>query len=313
VNGERPFPLICLLGATGTGKSGIALHLAGLFPVGVVNTDSRQIYADFPLITAQPGRAEREICPHLLYGFLPTREKLGAGAYARLAEACIRAECAAGRVPVLVGGTGLYFRALLQGIAPIPEIPAELGARFAERCRKEGGVALHALLARLDPDYARKIHPHDRQRLCRALAVIEHTGRTVSWWHARPLPRKPFRALKIGVALPLPELERRLERRIDAMLAEGAVEEARAALERCSDPEAPGWSGIGCAELFRRLSGELSPEQCRALWRNNTRAYAKRQNTWFRADREIRFFRPEERDEIAACVAAFLFSAGFKE
>jgi tRNA dimethylallyltransferase len=282
------------------------LFLAGIFPVGIINADSRQVYADFPLITAQPGHAEREACPHRLYGFLPTSEKLGAGAYARQAEACVRGERAAGRLPVLVGGTGLYFRALLEGIAPIPEIPAEISTHMEERCRSEGSLALHALLAGRDPDYARKIHPHDRQRICRALAVVEHTGRTVSWWHARPLPRKPFRTLKIGVTLPMPELETRLERRIDAMLAEGAPVEARAAFERCPDPTAPGWSGIGCAELYRMLSGELSPEQCRALWRKNTRAYAKRQNTWFRADREIRFFRPEERDGIAECVAAFL-------
>jgi tRNA dimethylallyltransferase len=306
---ERPFPLLCVLGATGTGKSGVALFLADNFPVGVINADSRQVYADFPLITAQPGRAEREVCPHRLYGFLPTSEKLGAGAYARQAEACVREERAAGRLPVPVGGTGLYFRALLEGIAPIPEIPPEISSRLEDRCLNEGSPALHALLADRDPDYARKIHPRDRQRICRALAVLEHTGRTVSWWHARPLPRKPFRVLKIGVTLPMPELEMRLERRIDAMLAEGAVEEARAALERCPDPTAPGWSGIGCAELFRLLSGELSPEQCRVLWRKNTRAYAKRQNTWFRADREIIFFRPDERDRIAACVAAFLRGA----
>jgi tRNA dimethylallyltransferase len=306
VNGERPFPLLCITGATGTGKSGVALFLAGVFPIGVINADSRQVYADFPLITAQPGHAERGICPHRLYGFLPTAEKLGAGAYARRAVTCVREERAAGRLPALVGGTGLYFRALLEGIAPIPEIPAELSSRMEERCRSEGSPALHALLAGRDPDYARKIHPNDRQRICRALAVLEHTGRKVSWWHARPLPPRPFRTLKIGVALPMPELEERLERRIDAMLAGGALREARAAFARCPDPLAPGWSGIGCAELFRLLAGELTPEQCRALWRKNTRAYAKRQNTWFRADREIKFFRPEELDGIAECVAAFL-------
>jgi tRNA dimethylallyltransferase len=306
VSEERLFPLICISGATGTGKNDIALALAGMFPASVVNADSRQVYADFPLITAQPGRAERGICPHLLYGFLSTEEKLGAGAYARRAAEHIRGEYAAGRQPILVGGTGLYFRALLEGIAPIPEIPAELSARIAERCRSEGSAGLHVLLERLDPDYARKIHPHDRQRICRALEVVEYTGEPFSRWHGMPLPRGPFRALKTGIALPLPELEKRLERRIDAMLEQGAVEEARSALRRCPDPKAPGWSGIGCAELFRLLSGELTPEQCRALWIKNTRAYARRQNTWFKADREIRFFRPEEVDRIAEYVAGFL-------
>ncbi len=290
----RPILLPCIFGPTGAGKTAAALALADVLPVSVINADSRQVYRDFPLITAQPTAEERAVCPHLLYGYLPSEKKLGAGEWARAAAAAVEREHAGGRVPLLVGGTGLYARALLAGIAPIPEIPAEVSARWQTRLAAEGCPALHAELAAVDPAYAAKIHPNDRQRVARALEVAEATGKPLSWWHARPLPRRKHLALKAGVALPLAELEPLLLRRIDAMLAAGALEEARAAMVRCPDPAAPGWSGIGCAELHRHLSGGLTLEECRALWLKNTRAYAKRQLTWFRADGEMTWFRPEE-------------------
>ena len=294
--------LVCIAGPTGAGKSAVALALAETLPVSVINADSRQTYRDFPLITAQPSSDERARCPHLLYGFLPTNEKLGAGEYARRAGQAVREEYGKGRLPVLVGGTGLYFRALLGGIAAIPPIPDDISVLWQERCKERGSAALHALLMQKDPEYAASIHPNDRQRVTRALEVIDATGRAFSWWHKRPLPETPYRTCKIGISLPMAELEPLLARRIDDMLRLGALEEARRALERCPDPACPGWSGIGCAEIFRHLSGECSRDECRALWLKNTRAYAKRQNTWFRADKSISWFRPEETQKVADVV-----------
>ena len=290
--------LVCLSGPTGAGKTAAALALAKVLPVSVINADSRQIYRDFPIITAQPSAEERAHCPHLLYGFLPTEEKLGAGEYARLAAAAIREESEKGRLPVLVGGTGLYFKALLEGIAPIPDIPPEVAAHWQTRCEMVGGPALHALLVERDPAYAAKIHPHDRQRITRALGVWQATGKSFSWWHARPLTSAPYTACKIGLELPMAELEILLKKRIELMLQAGALEEAKAALLRCPDPGAPGWSGIGCNEAYAYLNGAISLAECRALWFKNTRAYAKRQNTWFRADKNIRRFAPHEIEEI---------------
>ncbi|MDR2799665.1 MAG: tRNA (adenosine(37)-N6)-dimethylallyltransferase MiaA, partial [Desulfovibrio sp.] len=286
------------LGPTGCGKSAAALALARMLPLSLVNADSRQVYRDFPIITAQPTAAEKDVCPHLLYGFLPTEKKLGAGEYSRLARAAVAREEAGGRLPAVVGGTGLYFRSLIEGLAPIPEIPEEISRRLRERCHLEGSEAFHARLAEIDPRYAAKIHPKDRQRVCRALEVFEATGRTFSWWHAKPRRPEPYRVLKIGLSLPMPELERRLALRIDKMLEKGALEEAEAALKLCPDQKAPGWSGIGCAEIFLFLRGALNLAECRALWLKNSRAYAKRQITWFKADREIVLFRPEETDKI---------------
>jgi tRNA dimethylallyltransferase len=295
--------LPCILGPTGSGKTAAALALAARQPVTVINADSRQVYADFPIITAQPSPEEQAVCPHALYGFLPTAQKLGAGAFSRLAATAIAEAHDQGRLPVLVGGTGLYFKALLDGLAAIPDVPKAVDAAWQARCKAEGSPSLHALLAEKDPDYAGKIHPNDRQRITRALAVLEHTGKAFSWWHSRPMPPSPYRPLKIGFGLHLLAGENRLGERIEAMLAAGAVAEARRARDICPDKAAPGWSGIGCAELLAHIEGRLSLAQCRELWLKNTRAYAKRQLTWFRADTSIRWFDPDKLEEMAAYVA----------
>lgn len=278
-----PTPVFCLAGPTGCGKTEAALALADALDGEIVNADSRQVYADFPLITAQPTPEEMARHPHHLYGFLPSGARLGAGAWADMAADRAGEIAARGRTPILVGGTGLYFRALLRGVAEIPPIPAEIAAGLAERLRHEGPQALHAELSGIDPDYAARIHPNDRQRVARALEVWRATGRTFTWWHVHAMP-EPRCAGPLAFFNPrLDDLAPRLARRIRLMLDAGAEEEARAALGRCGDLDAPGWSGIGCAELGLFLTGCCSLEECVDLWTRSTRAYAKRQLTWFRA------------------------------
>nr|GBO96178.1 tRNA dimethylallyltransferase [Nitratidesulfovibrio sp. HK-II] len=306
-----PIRVICLVGPTGAGKTAAALHLARTFGGGVVNADSRQVYRDFPIITAQPSPEERAVCPHLLYGFLPSTEKISAGVWTDRATAAIdelrqNTSRPNGLLPLLVGGTGLYLKTLLDGIADIPRVDPAIGARLERECDALGAPALHARLAVIDPEYAARIHPNDRQRAVRALEVHEGTGHTLSWWHARPVPPPRFAALRMGMDMSLEELTPRLDRRIDLMLAAGALDEARAARAVCDDPAAPGWSGIGCAELYRHLTGELPCAEARLLWLRNTRAYAKRQLTWFRADRRIHWIRPDDLDAMTALAAAFL-------
>lgn len=298
----NPRDVVLLLGPTGAGKTGLSLELAAGFNGAVVNIDSRQVYAHFPIITAQPSAGEREQCPHLLYGHLDCREKITAGAFVRQCHEAITTMGDEGRLPLLVGGTGLYARALLHGLAPIPEVPREIADALGQELETRGLAFLRQRLESVDSVYAAKIHPHDTQRTLRALEVQAATGKPLSWWHERPHEQGGrYRALKLGVAVELAELEPLLARRIEMMLRAGALEEARAAWEACPDPEAPAWSGIGCAELLAHVRGELELEDAKKLWLRNTRAYAKRQMTWFRKDKEILWLPPNREGRARAC------------
>jgi len=303
--------LLCLVGPTGSGKTAAALYLASALeraglPVTVINADSRQVYRDFPIITAQPSEEEKAVCPHMLYGGLDSTQKISAGQWAEQAEAAIRETLAKGRLPMLVGGTGFYLRALLDGITDIPAPDPEVSRRLTEECRTLGAPVLHERLKEIDPAYAAKIHPNDSQRNVRALEVWESTGRTFTWWHEQPQPPAPYEVLRVGIGLPLNELTPYLERRIQVMLDMGAMSEAKRALRLCPDIEAPAWTGIGCAETAAFLHGQLSLEECLERWTHNTRAYAKRQWTWFKADKRILWHRPGEHRTIEKEVCEFL-------
>ena len=306
--------IICLTGPTGSGKTGAALYLAAKLqekglPATIINADSRQLYAAFPIITAQPTECEQAKSPHLLYGYLNIQEKSTAWQWAEFARAKIESLTANGILPILVGGTGMYLKALLDGFAPIPQPDPNISQTLLAECGQNGPQPLHARLTKIDPDYAGRIHPNDRQRVIRALEVWQSTGKTFTWWHAQTTPPHPRQALRLGMGLPLPELEPFLKRRIDIMLDMGALAEANAALKACPDLKAPGWSGIGCLELGQYLAGQISWESCKERWLHNTRAYAKRQWTWFRADSRIQWFRPGQEDAMLAVLCSFLRAA----
>lgn len=297
---------VCILGPTGSGKTDAALGLARAMPVTVINYDSRQIYADFPIVTAQPEPHEREQCPHALYGIWPTAEAMTAAKFAELARAEIAAAHEAGRVAVLVGGTGLYVRALEQGLADIPPIAPEVRQWVLERMAREGSAVLHADLLKADPVSAARLHPHDTQRIARALEVYLGTGRTLTEWFAEQKRGGTGVSLcKVGVSTTLGELEPRLWKRIRAMLERGAVEEVRQAYARTPDREAPGFTGIGCAELLAHILGEMDLEAACELWGRNTRAYAKRQLTWFAKEQGVRWIRAEGFDRLPGLIRAW--------
>ncbi|BDQ32518.1 tRNA (adenosine(37)-N6)-dimethylallyltransferase MiaA [Pseudodesulfovibrio portus] len=300
-------PIVCLLGPTGTGKTGAAIAISRRMPASVINFDSRQVYKDFPIITAQPDAEERAACPHHLYGFLPTGEKMTAARFVELAMEKIEEVRDRGRLPILVGGTGMYLRSLLSGIASIPEIPEDVRAGVLARIRAEGPQRLHAELEKVDPEYAARIHPNDTQRNARAAEVYAATGRTMTWWHTESEHSPaPYDALKVGMKIGLDELEPHLARRISAMLEQGAMDEAVAAYEKCPDPEAPGWTGIGCAELLAFLRDEMSLDAARGRWIKNTRAYAKRQLTWFNKETDIHWFAPGDNGPVCDLVEKWL-------
>ncbi len=306
MNAQSRILVLVLAGATGTGKSAAALAAAEAFGGAVINADSRQAYADFPIITAQPSRAEQAAIPHRLYGFLPCAEKLSAGKYAELAAAAIRETHDAGLVPIVTGGTGLYLNTLLGGIAAIPPVPEAVSRAWQERCKNEGPQVLHALLRERDPLSAARLHPNDSQRITRALEVLEATGKPLGYWHELPVTPGPFNALRVCLEMGLEELTPRLKSRIEAMIENGAEEEAREALARCPDPVAPGWSGIGCAELHAYLSGRMDFATCKAQWLQHTRDYAKRQITWFKRDTKMLRLRPGDAHSLLAACAKHL-------
>jgi tRNA dimethylallyltransferase len=296
--------IVCILGPTGAGKTAVSLGLAERFSAQVVNFDSRQVYRDFPIITAQPDERDKAVCPHHLYGMLETTEAVSAASFVDMAKNVI--EKVKPELPLLVGGTGLYLQALTSGLAPIPDIPEEVRDNIRRRLETEGSPALFKELESIDPEYAAKTHPNNRQRNARALEVFEATGKTFSWWHNRVQPPSPYDSLKVGIAVDLDELTPLLAKRIDMMIEAGAIEEVRKAWEKCSDPDAPGWTGIGCSEVLSYFKGDLSLEETKKLWMANTRAYAKRQITWFKRDSEINWFSPGSLNEVSDLVENWL-------
>lgn len=303
---ENPPKVLCLVGPTGAGKTAAALHLAEQFEGLVINADSRQVYRDVPIITAQPNAEERAACPHHLYGFLGMNQAISAGIWTELAAGQVYHHASQGAVPMLVGGTGMYVKSLLEGIVNIPPIPTDIHDDLQEECARKGSVFLHNRLVEVDPVYAARIHPNDRQRITRALEVFAFTGKAFSAWHTDTKPLYPMKALKIGFAMTLDQLQPRLGLRIDQMLAAGALDEVHDAWAKCSDAKAAGWTGIGCAELLSYIQGRYSLNVACDMWLRNTRAYAKRQLTWFNADKEIHWFHPQDVHGMADLVEAFL-------
>lgn len=293
---SAPFQIICLAGPTGAGKTALALKIAARYNCEIINADSRQVYQDFPLITAQPSLAEQSAAPHHLYGFLPTQNKISAGQWVEMTSAYIQKISSKNKVPLLVGGTGFYFEALLRGLAPMPDIPHAITEEFSQKILREGAEKLHEQLSKIDPEYAARVHPHDKQRIQRAWEIYATSGKTFSWFHqqgrACPVARGPLLTLNP----PLTWLEPRLKARIDAMLQAGAITEAKNALKNCCVTTAPGWSGIGCRELAAYLQNQIGLDECKKQWLASTRAYAKRQLTWFRGRKEAIFISHEGMD-----------------
>jgi tRNA dimethylallyltransferase len=259
------------------------LQVAKTVDAEILNFDSRQVYADFPCVTAQPSAQEQKRCRHHLYGFLPTKKSMDAGKFTGLARSVIQDIFCRGKLPILVGGTGLYLRALVYGLAPIPDIPQEMHDQIMNECRTYGPEALYRRLQAEDPETAARLHPRDRQRITRALEVKAGTGRPLSWWiREYPCDTPRYTCLHLGLWADLEELTPRLEARIEQMMAQGAMQEIERAWDGCPDESAPGWSGIGCFELLQVLLGRWSWPEARQAWLKNTRAYAKRQLTWFK-------------------------------
>jgi tRNA dimethylallyltransferase len=280
---------VLIAGPTASGKSAVALRLVEEAArqgrsTWIVNADAMQVYDALRVTTARPTAEDETRAPHKLYGHVPASARYSVGAWLADAEAVLKEAERAGALAVVTGGTGLYFRALTEGLAEIPAIPREKRAEWAARLRAEGIAGLHALLAERDPASAESIRPSDPQRTLRALEVLDATGRPLSEWQkmksAPPLvgadvPRlvlEPERA----------ELHRRIEVRFDRMVAEGALAEVEALLARNLNSDLPVMKAIGVRAFAAHLRDEVTLESAIATAKAETRRYAKRQSTWFR-------------------------------
>jgi tRNA dimethylallyltransferase len=274
---------VLIAGPTASGKSALALAMAERHGGVIINADSMQVYRDLRIITARPTEADERV-PHWLYGHIDADENYSVGRWCQDVRAALDEARAAGRMSILVGGTGLYFKALTQGLSAVPPTPPEVRATVRARCEAEGSEALHAELSRRDPEMAARLKPADRMRIARALEVLEATGRSLADWHRDGMPAilDPDRALKVFLAVDRADLHRRIDARFDAMLAAGALDEVRALAARGLDPMLPAMKAHGVPWLRRHLAGEIGLEAAAEGGKQDTRRYTKRQVTWFR-------------------------------
>jgi tRNA dimethylallyltransferase len=287
--------VILLAGPTTSGKSALALALAEALGGTIINADSMQVYRDLRIITARPSPADEARVPHLLYGHVDAAENYSVGRWCVDAQAAIAETRRAGRLPILVGGTGLYFKALTQGLAAVPPVPASIRAQIRARLAADGVAPLYAELQQRDPSTAARLMPGDGSRIARALEVVLATGRSLSDWHHEGMPPSASktrvnallpiggaRALKLFLDVERAELYRRIEVRFDAMLAGGALDEIGALAKHELDPALPAMKAHGVPWLIRHLKGEIALADAAEGGKRDTRRYTKRQATWFR-------------------------------
>ena len=301
---------IALMGPTASGKTALALDWAQALDTHVISVDSALVYRGLDIGAAKPDAATRARVPHRLVDVRDPHETYSAADFAADALAAMHELSAAGRIPLLAGGTMLYFHALLRGLAPMPAADAVLRARLQAELDERGAAALHAELARHDPEAASRIHANDPQRLLRALEVFRLSGRPISDWHraaqARPFP---FRVLRLVLApADRAVLHARIAERFDAMLRAGFLDEVR---RLRNDPrlhsDLPSMRAVGYRQAWRFLDGEATPAEFRAQAIAATRQLAKRQLTWLRGELDARWLDPQaDRDELELARRAFV-------
>ena len=275
---------ILIAGPTASGKSSIALHLAQELGGVIINADSMQVYKDLDIITARPGPAEREASPHALYGILDGADHFSVAAWLILAKAEAGKAWESGRIPIFTGGTGLYFKALTQGLVDLPEISEGVRGQLRQRLENEGIKALYRDLEAKDPETAGRLKPADKQRIIRALEVFEATGKPLSRW-LRKTTEDPFKGVefvKICLLAGPEVLNRRIRARFHNMIEKGALREAANFAAKGIDRSRPVMKALGLRPLLRHLKGDISIDEAASLAVIETRQYAKRQRTWFR-------------------------------
>lgn len=279
------------MGPTGVGKTAVAVALAREWPLEAVSVDSRQVYRRMDIGTGKPTAGERQLLPHHLVDVVEPDEPYDAARFARDGASAVADVHGRGRWPVLVGGTGLYLRALLQGLSPLPPADLALRRRLRAEAATEGPATLHTRLAGLDPTTAARLHPRDLVRVTRALEVVLLTGQPVSTLRGarRRMTASPYRAFTICLTMPREALYARLDARVDRMLADGLLGEVEGLLAAGVAPELPAMQGIGYRHLVPVVTRGAPLDDAVRAMKRDTRGYAKRQWTWFGRDEGARW------------------------
>jgi len=298
--------IIIICGPTAVGKTRVGVELAKRFGGEIVSADSQQVWRGFDVGTAKPGGEERLAARHHLIDVADPSETFDAARFVRLADEAIADIASRGRLPFVVGGTGMYLRMLVHGVCEVPPRDGEFRAKLEAEIEEGGTAALHARLARIDPESAEAISENDRTRIVRALEINHLTGESASRLRGEHgFSEARYDALKIGLSIEREELYNRIDERCERMVGAGLVDEARRLLEKY-DGDAQPFRAVGYREMLAHIRGETGLAEGVELMKQNTRRFAKRQMTWFRAEPGIRWFSPKDVDAISAQIEAFV-------
>ncbi|HDQ13190.1 MAG TPA: tRNA (adenosine(37)-N6)-dimethylallyltransferase MiaA [Sediminispirochaeta sp.] len=305
---KSSIPVILLFGPTGVGKTELIEELFDS-RYEIINTDSQQVYRHLDIGTAKAPAQLRNKIKHHLIDIVDPSEGYDVGRFVRDADTVLREIDSRGHVTVLCGGTSFYFLHFLYGLPQVPEVPPDIRGNITLRLRREGRQALRRELEQVDPPSAARIHPHDTQRLLRALEVFHGTGRRISDFPVPTQTRGEYRFLNIGLNRDRTELYRRIDSRVESMWEQGLLAEIKNLLAMGYHEEDPGLRGIGYREFFlMRRAGEFIYPQIREEIKKNSRRYAKRQLSFFRRIPEVRWFHPDQKTEVKNLIDRFLSS-----
>jgi len=300
---------ILIAGPTASGKSAVAIALAQALNGVIINADSMQVYDGLRILTARPNESDEQRVPHMLYGFVDAADAYSTGRWVDDVRGVISEVENAGQFPIITGGTGLYFKALLEGLSPIPDIPEDVRAHWRMQARDKSAGELHAMLQERDPEMAGRLRPSDPQRIARALEVLDATGRSLAEWQSEPgeAVLDVDDVLRIRISPPREYLYEKIDGRFDAMLDEGALGEVEVLASRNLDPDLPAMRALGVRPFLALLTGDLSRDDAVAQAKMETRRYAKRQETWARSNMIAwNWIKKKEMESLMSVIFSFI-------
>lgn len=303
---EKP-SVIVMCGPTGIGKTSTAIGLCKAVGGRIINADSMQIYRYMDIGTAKPTPDEQREVHHYMVDIVNPDEDFDAARFSQRADAHIRELGRQGIVPVVAGGTGLYIKALVKGLFRAKPADKAILERLEAKCRELGSPSLHLRLATLDPKAAARIHPNDAFRIIRALEIYETSGKPISEFHdSHSFSEEPYRILNIGLSMDRERLYQRIDMRVGLMIDQGLEQEVQGLLDKGYSPDLKSMGSLGYRHMVQYLNGTTDFDETLRLLKRDTRRYAKRQMTWFRADTSIEWFEPRQLDRIIERSRAFL-------